>query len=100
LTKRNKVDSGLKKYRAHIFGDTYAIISDEQETLILEAVKIVDGVMREIADSSQAVDPKKIAVLTALKVAMRSLHIEAIMEQEKRLSSRIMNVLDRQEAIL
>jgi cell division protein ZapA (FtsZ GTPase activity inhibitor) len=94
------VDSGLKKYRAHIFGDTYAIISDEKETLILEAVKIVDGVMREIADTSQAVDPKKIAVLTALKVATRALHVEAIMEQEKRLSSRIMNVLDRQEAIL
>jgi cell division protein ZapA (FtsZ GTPase activity inhibitor) len=100
LTKRNKVDSGLKKYRAHIFGDTYAIISDEKETLILEAVKIVDGVMREIADSSQAVDPKKIAVLTALKIATRALHLEAIMEQEKRLSSRIMNVLDKQEAIL
>ncbi len=94
------MDSGLKKYRAHIFGDTYAIISDEKETLILEAVKIVDGVMREIADTSQAVDPKKIAVLTALKVATRALHVEAIMEQEKRLSSRIMNVLDRQEAIL
>ncbi len=94
------MDSGLKKYRAHIFGDTYAIISDEKETLILEAVKIVDGVMREIADTSQAVDPKKIAVLTALKIATRALHVEAIMEQEKRLSSRIMNVLDRQEAIL
>ena len=94
------LESGLKKYRAHIFGDTYAIISDEKETLILEAVKIVDGVMREIADTSQAVDPKKIAILTALKVATKSLHLEAIMQQEKRLSSRIMNVLDRQEAIL
>ncbi len=94
------MESGFKKYRAHIFGDTYAIISDEKETLILEAVKIVDGVMREIADTSQAVDPKKIAILTALKVATKSLHLEAIMQQEKRLSSRIMNVLDRQEAIL
>ena len=98
MTKRNKLEPGLKKYRAHIFGDTYAIISDEKETLILEAVKIVDGVMREIADTSQAVDPKKIAVLSALKIATRALHLEAIMEQEKRLSSRIMNVLDRQEA--
>lgn len=94
------MDSGLKKYRAHIFGDTYAIISDEKEALILEAVKIVDGVMREIADASQVVDPKKIAVLTALKIATRALHLEAIMEQEKHLSSRIMNVLDREEARL
>lgn len=94
------MESGLKKYRAHIFGDTYAIISDEKEALILEAVKIVDGVMREIADASQAIDPKKIAVLTALKIATRALHAEAAMEQEKRLSSRIMNVLDSQDATL
>ncbi len=93
------MDSGLKKYRAHIFGDTYAIISDEKEILILEAVKIVDGVMREIADASQAVDPKKIAVLTALKIATRALNIEAVMEQEKRLSNRIMNVLDREASL-
>ncbi len=89
------METGLKKYRAHIFGDTYAIVSDEKETLILEAVKIVDSIMREIADASQAIDPKKIAVLTALKIATRTLSIEAVIEQEKRLSSRIMNVLDR-----
>lgn len=94
------MESGLKKYRAHIFGDTYAIVSDEKEVLILEAVKIVDGVMRDIADASQVVDPKKIAVLAALKIATRALHVEAIMEQEKHLSSRIMNVLDREEATL
>ena len=100
MIKRNKLDSGLKKYRAHIFGDTYAIVSDEKEVLILEAVKIVDSIMREIADASQSVDPKKIAVLTALKIATRALNVEAVMEQDKRLSSRIMNVLDREEAYL
>jgi cell division protein ZapA (FtsZ GTPase activity inhibitor) len=63
-------------------------------------VKIVDSIMREIADASQTVDPKKIAVLTALKIATRALSLEAVMEQEKRLSSRIMNVLDREEASL
>lgn len=94
------MDSELKKYRAHIFGDTYAIVSDEKEVLILEAVKVVDSVMREIADASQITDPKKIAVLTALKIATRALNIEAVMEQEKRLSSRIMNVLDREEVTL
>ena len=94
------MDSELKKYRARIFGDTYSIVSDEKEMLILEAVKVVDGMMREIADASQVVDPKKIAVLTALKIATRSLHFEAAIEQEKRLSSRIMNVLDMQDATL
>jgi len=94
------LDSELKKYRAHVFGDTYAIVSDEKEVLILEAVKIVDSVMREIADASQITDPKKIAVLTALKIATRALNVEAVMEQEKRLSSRIMNVLDREEITL
>ena len=94
------MDSGLKKYRAHIFGDTYAIISDDKEVLILEAGKIVDALMREIADASQTTDSKKIAVLAALKIATKALNLQAMMEQEKRLSSRIMNVLDREEAIL
>lgn len=94
------MDAELKKYRARIFGDTYSIVSDEKEILILDAVKIVDTIMREIADVSQIVDPKKIAILTALKIAARSLNIEAVMEQEKRMSSRIMNVLDMQDAVL
>ena len=57
---------------------------------------IAEDDMQELKD----IDPKKIAVLTALKIATRALHLEAVMEQEKRLSSRIMNVLDREEAIL
>lgn len=96
----NKLDSELKKYRARIFGDTYSIVSDEKEMLILESVKIVDNLMRDIADATDSVDAKKIAVLTALKLAIRAVNIEVIMEQEKRLSSRIMNVLDREEASL
>jgi len=96
----NKLDSEPKKYRARIFGDTYSVVSDEKETLILEAVKTVDNLMQDIADASESVDSKKIAVLTALKLAMRAINIEVVMEQEKRLSSRIMNVLDREEASL
>ena len=94
------MEAELKKYRAHIFGDTYAIVSDEQEAFILEAVKIVDGIMREIADSGQIVDTKKIAVLASLKIATQLLHAQAAIAQEKYLSSRIMNVLDKESAIL
>ncbi|MGZ6250817.1 MAG: cell division protein ZapA [Candidatus Chromulinivorax sp.] len=94
------MEAGLKKYRAHIFGDTYGIISDEQEILILEAVKIVDGIMREIADSSQIVDAKKIAVLTALRLATKNLHAQAAIEKEKHLSNHIIDVLNRETAIL
>jgi len=94
------LESELKKYRARIFGDVYSIVSDEKEALILEAVKVVDGIMREIADNSKVVDPKKIAVLAALKITARTLNFEAVIEQEKHLSNRIMSVLDMQDAIL
>ena len=88
-----------KKYRARIFDETYSIVSDEKETLILEAVRIVDNIMREIAEKSDGLDARKIAVLTALKIATRTLNVESVMEQEKRLSSRILNVLDSEDAI-
>lgn len=91
------MEQELKKYRARIFGEVYAIVSDEPEDIILEAVKIIDNSMREIADKSQNLDAKKIAVLTALKIAVRALSIESAFKQEKQLSSRIMNVLDSSE---
>lgn len=94
------MESLVKKYRARIFGETYSVVSDERETLILEAVQIVDAIMREIADRNESLDAKKIAVLTALKLATRALSVEAAFEQEKQMSRRIMNVLDSEETVL
>ena len=58
-----------KNYRVTIFGDQYNLISDESEERVLEMAALVDTLMKEIADKSKLSDAKKVAVLTALKIA-------------------------------
>ncbi len=88
------MNSQLKKYKAHILGDTYSIVSDEKESFILESVQSVDSVMREISEKMPAMDKQKVAVLAALKIASGKIQLEHFIEEEKKLSSKIMDVLD------
>ncbi len=88
------MNSQLKKYRAHILGDTYSIVSDEKESFILESVQSVDSVMREISEKMPTMDKQKVAVLAALKIASGKIQLEHFIEEEKKLSSKIMDVLD------
>lgn len=84
----------MKKYKAHILGDTYSIVSDEKESFILESVQSVDSVMREISEKMPTMDKQKVAVLAALKIASGKIQLEHFIEEEKKLSSKIMDVLD------
>ena len=88
------MNSQLKKYKAHILGDTYSIVSDEKESFILESVQSVDSVMREISEKMPTMDKQKVAVLAALKIASGKIQLEHFIEEEKKLSSKIMDVLD------
>ena len=88
------MNNQLKKYKAHILGDTYSIVSDEKESFILESVQSVDSVMREISEKMPAMDKQKVAVLAALKIASGKIQLEHFIEEEKKLSSKIMDVLD------
>ncbi|NBV40626.1 cell division protein ZapA [bacterium] len=84
----------MKKYKAYIAGEAYSIVSDEHESLILESVKAVDSLMKEITEKAQGMDKHKVAVLAALKLASSKMHLEAVIEQERKLSSKIMSVLE------
>lgn len=88
------MNSQVKKYKAHILGDTYSIVSDEKESFILESVQSVDSVMREISEKMPTMDKQKVAVLAALKIASGKIQLEHFIEEEKKLSSKIMDVLD------
>jgi len=88
------MNNQMKKYKAHILGDTYSIVTDEKESFILESVKTVDSLMREISEKVPAMDKQKVAVLAALKLASGKIYLEHVMEEEKKLSSKIMDVLD------
>lgn len=71
----------VKKYQISIFNESYTIVSDEPADIISKASAIVDSLMNE-AGKSGSVDVKKIAVLTALKLAGKLVNLE---EEYKRL---------------
>jgi len=58
-----------KRYTVQILGDEYTLVSDEAEAHVAQAAATVDELMRQLAESLQNVDPKKIAILTALRLA-------------------------------
>ena len=58
-----------KRYKVTIFGQEYTLISNEHEEQVLQAARLVDEVMQEIAGKSVAIDQQKVAVLAALHMA-------------------------------
>jgi cell division protein ZapA (FtsZ GTPase activity inhibitor) len=87
----------MKKYKAHIFGETFSLKSDEPEQLVFEAVELVDNSMKEISFQNALLDARKAAVLSALRIALRLKSLELMLEEERSQSSRILHVLERQD---
>ena len=65
-----------KSYKVQIFEEPYVLSSDESEALVLKAAEMVDASMKEISHKFAINDVKKIAVLTALRIADKLLHCE------------------------
>jgi len=70
-----------KNYQVRIFDDSYSLLSDESENHVAQSAALVDSLMKEIADKSSISDQKKIAILAALRMASKLLHIEKNIEQ-------------------
>lgn len=88
----------IKKYKARIFGELYAIVSDEPEEFVAEIVAKVDDFMKEISKkSSGALDAKKIAVLAALRATQELLILQRRLQQEHAHGEKIMMLLDKEE---
>ena len=88
----------LKKYKAQIFGESYSIVSDEEDEFVLEVVRRVDGLMKEIsAQNKMVIDAKKIAVFAALKATEELLIMEEMIKKEQIKSDKIMTLLSEEE---
>jgi cell division protein ZapA (FtsZ GTPase activity inhibitor) len=88
----------LKKYKARIFGELYSIVSDEEDDFVLEVVRRVDCLMKEISTKNNtALDAKKIAVLVALKATEELLAMQEAMKKEQSQSDRILTLLNEEE---
>ena len=89
-----------KSYKVQIFEEHYVLVSDQSEAFVLKAAEIVDAAMKEISQQSTITDTKKIAVLSALRIADLLLTIEKKYQQEQQKAVAIENYIDQELSIL
>jgi cell division protein ZapA (FtsZ GTPase activity inhibitor) len=84
-----------KRIEVLLYGDSYSVISDEPAEKVLEVAKQVDELMRLIARRTGLSDVKKIAVLTALKLATSQRKLEEDTLSYKQLCEQLIQTVDQ-----
>ncbi len=85
-----------RSYKVQIFEELYVLTSDESECSVLKAAEIVDTCMKEISNNSVVTDPKKIAVLSALRLAEKLLIFESQQSKECEKIVALKNYIDQE----
>jgi cell division protein ZapA (FtsZ GTPase activity inhibitor) len=89
-----------KNYKVQIFEEHYVLSSDESETLVLKAAEMVDACMKEISHQSTITDSKKIAVLSALRIAEKLLNFEREYGKEEQKKLALKNYIEQELSLL
>lgn len=89
-----------KSYKVQIFEEHYVLSSDESEALVLKAAEMVDASMKEISHHFAITDVKKIAVLSALRIADKLLHCEREHDKNEQKIVSLKNYIDQELSLL
>lgn len=83
-------------FKLTIFGDQYSLLSDESQEHMIDAARVVDSLMREIASKATNAESKKIAVLVALQIASKMLKLESLTKQEEEKQKELVEFIERE----
>lgn len=78
-----------QKHIVSVFGENYVLTSDESVEHINKTITMVDGLMVQIAQKGQIVQPHRIAVLAAIQLASKNVHFDEHCDQLLDLVSKI-----------
>ena len=85
-----------KKYNLTILGQAYTIVSDEPESLVMNAASLIDSMMKEIVQKGKHLDGQKAAVLTALQYASKFLAQETTLESIAKRERELLSTIERE----
>lgn len=85
-----------KRYVVHIFGDEYTLVSDELEEQVAASVNKVNEAMGSIAGKFSTVEPKKAAVLAAVRMASELLRAQLVIEDDERKKESLIQQIDHE----
>ena len=89
-----------KSYKVQIFEEHYVLSSDESEARVLKAAEMVDMAMKEISHHFAITDVKKIAVLSALRIASKLLQYECINDTQEQKMVTLKDYIDQELSLL
>ena len=89
-----------KSYKVQIFEESYVLSSDESEILVVKAAEIVNTFMKEISHQCAITDVKKIAILSALRIANKLLHCEDEHRMNEHKMMSLKNHIDEELSLL
>lgn len=89
-----------KNYKVYIFDDQYVLISDRHEAFVKKAADMVDTFMNDIIHQTTALDPKKVAVLAALRMADTLLITEQIYNEEQKKQAALIEYIDHELSLV
>lgn len=88
----------IKKYEITILGDSYTVVSDQNKEHVQLIACKVDEIIKEISQKSPHLEPRKAAVLAALRIASMLLNVEHDLKNVKSKSQALLNKLDEELA--
>ncbi len=86
----------IKKYEITILGELYTLVSDQSEGHMQSATHKVDEIIQDIFQKAPHLEPKKVAVLTALKIASMLVECEHDLVHIKDKGQALLDHLDRE----
>ena len=89
-----------KSYKVQIFEEHYVLSSDESESRVLKAAEMVDMAMKEISHHFAITDVKKIAVLSALRIASTLLQNECMSDTQEQKMVTLKDYIDQELSLL
>lgn len=89
-----------KSYKVQIFEEHYVLSSDESEIFVFKAAEMVDLAMKEISRHFAITDVKKIAVLSALRIASKLLHCERQHSDDEQKMIALQKYIDQELSLL
>lgn len=85
--------NAVQKYKVTILGQSYTLISDEVEHDIHAATQLVDATLQKLVAQSSTSDVNKLALLTALEIALKQVQLEQSIALQADQQAKLMHLL-------
>lgn len=86
----------VERYEISLFGERFAMMSDEGAPAVASLVERTEHLMREISEKTATNDVRRIALMALLKVMQQLQELESNMQQKDHEGSQLVQYINQQ----